>query len=153
MSMNIKYDTTSPSCLVWLKGRRAGVVAGTKKAKGYWEVQVCGKKLRVHRLIWEMHNGPIPEGYVVDHINQDPSDNRLENLRLATLSENNCNARRAEREHPRGVYYTGTCWRGEFWKDGKRYMKKHSSYEVICKWVQEKRLEHHKDFSPAQMYI
>lgn len=151
--MNIKYDTTSPSCLVWLKGRRAGAVAGTRKAKGYWEVQVCGKKLRVHRLIWEMHNGPIPEGYVVDHINQDPSDNRLENLRLATLSENNCNARRAERERPRGVYYTGTCWRGEFWKDGKRYMKKHSSYEVICKWVQEKRLEHHKDFSPAQMYI
>lgn len=31
--MNIKYDTTSPSCLVWLKGRRAGAVAGTKKAK------------------------------------------------------------------------------------------------------------------------
>lgn len=102
--MNIKYDTTSPSCLVWLKGRRAGAVAGTKKAKGYWEVQVCGKKLRAHRLIWEMHNGPIPYGYVVDHINQDPSDNRLENLRLATLSENNCNARRSEREHPRGVY-------------------------------------------------
>lgn len=151
--MNIKYDTTSPSCLMWLKGRRAGAVAGTKKAKGYWEVQVCGKKLRAHRLIWEMHNGPIPEGYVVDHINQDPGDNRLENLRLATPSENNCNARRAEREHPRGVYYTGTCWRGEFWKDGKRYMKVRSSYEVICKWVQEKRLEHHKDFSPAQMYI
>lgn len=151
--MDIKYDTTSPSCLVWLKGRRAGAVVGTKKTKGYWEVQVCGKKLRAHRLIWELHNGPIPEGYVVDHINQDPSDNRLENLRLATISENNCNARRTEREHPRGVYYTGTCWRGEFWKDGKRYMKKHSSYEVICKWVQEKRLEHHKDFSPAQMYI
>lgn len=151
--MNIKYDTTSPSCLVWLKGRRAGAIAGTKNAQGYWTVQVCGKKLRAHRLIWEMHNGPIPDGYVVDHINQDPSDNRLENLRLATLSENNCNARRAKREHPRGVYYTGTCWRGEFWKDGKRYMKKHSSYEVICKWVQEKRLEHHKDFSPAQMYI
>ena len=38
--MNIKYDSTSPSCLVWLKGRRAGAIAGTKKAKGYWEVQV-----------------------------------------------------------------------------------------------------------------
>lgn len=38
--MNINYDITSPSCLVWLKGRRAGAIAGTKKAKGYWEVQV-----------------------------------------------------------------------------------------------------------------
>lgn len=151
--MNIKYDTTSPSCLVWFKGRRAGAVAGTKKARGYWEVQVCGKKLRAHRLIWELHNGPIPESYVVDHINQDPSDNRLENLRLATVSENNCNARGSKREHPRGVYYTGTCWRGEFWKDGKRFMKKHSSYEIICKWVLENRQEQHKAFTPGQMYI
>lgn len=150
--MNIKYDTTSPSCLVWLKGRRAGAVAGTRNNRGYWVVQVSGRKIQAHRLIWEMHNGLIPDGYVVDHVNQDPSDNRLENLRLATVSENNCNARRYKREHPRGVYYTGTCWRGEFWKDGKRFMKKHSSYEVICKWVQEKRQEQHKAFTPGQMY-
>lgn len=32
-------------------------------------------------------------------------------------------------------------------------MGDYSSYDVICKCVQEQRLEHHKDFSPAQMYI
>ncbi|WP_077825984.1 HNH endonuclease signature motif containing protein [Escherichia coli] len=28
----------------------------------------CGKRYCVHRIIWEMHNGPIPEGYQIDHI-------------------------------------------------------------------------------------
>jgi hypothetical protein len=43
---------------------------------------------RVHRLIWEAFNGTIPDGYVVDHINGDKKDNRLENLQLLTWSEN-----------------------------------------------------------------
>ena len=44
----------------------------------------------VHRLIWETFNGNIPEGYEIDHINTNRSDNRLENLRLVTHQEN-CN--------------------------------------------------------------
>ncbi len=83
--------------------------------------------------------------------NQNPSDNRLENLRLATVSENNCNARRSKREHP--LAYTTQALVG--WgvlKDGYRFMKKHSSYEVICKWVLENHLEQHKAFTPGQVY-
>lgn len=36
--------------------------------------------LLAHRWIWENEVGPIPEGWVVHHINHNPSDNRLENL-------------------------------------------------------------------------
>ena len=149
--MNVKYDTNSASGLTWLTGRRAGAVAGTLNDRGYWVVQMQGKKMQVHRIIWEMLNGPIPDGKVIDHINQNPSDNRIENLRLASISDNNCNARRDSREYPRGVYYTGTCWRGEFWKDGKRYMLKHSSYEVICQWVLSERAKLHGEFIPEQV--
>lgn len=48
----------------------------------------------VHRDVWEKANGPIPDGMFIDHINGDPTDNRLENLRLATCSQNNMNMRR-----------------------------------------------------------
>ena len=49
-----------------------------------------GKTLRVHRLVWETFNGPIPKGIQVNHINEIKSDNRLLNLNLMSCKEN-CN--------------------------------------------------------------
>ena len=46
------------------------------------------RQIRMHRLVWMMGNGMIPEGMVVDHINNDKKDNRLENLQLLTPKEN-----------------------------------------------------------------
>lgn len=46
------------------------------------------KRFLVHRLVWESFNGTIPEGYDCNHINEDKSDNRLENLNLMTRKEN-----------------------------------------------------------------
>ncbi|HGY7789375.1 TPA: HNH endonuclease signature motif containing protein [Escherichia coli] len=44
---------------------------------GYIVICVQNKKYKAHNIIWEMHNGPIPEGYVIDHINHIRSDNRI----------------------------------------------------------------------------
>ena len=61
---------------------KAGDRAGHKDAYGYIIVKVTQKSLKVHRVIWEMHNGPIPKGMTIDHINHIRDDNRIENLRM-----------------------------------------------------------------------
>lgn len=44
--------------------------------------------IRVHRLVAELFIGPIPNGYVVDHIDTDVTNNRVDNLRICTQYEN-----------------------------------------------------------------
>jgi len=66
---------------------------GRKGKKPYKAVFVEGVKYMLHNLIWHYHNGLIPDGRCVDHINRDVRDNRIENLRLATRSENRKNSK------------------------------------------------------------
>jgi hypothetical protein len=53
------------------------------------EKKTC-KKYSAHRLAWFYVHGSLPDGEI-DHINGDRADNRIENLRIATRSENNAN--------------------------------------------------------------
>lgn len=72
---------------------RAGDRAGfTEPGCGYRRVSIGQKGYYVHRIIWEMHNGPIPSGMQVDHVNHARDDNHLHNLRLVTPSRNVMNA-------------------------------------------------------------
>ena len=46
------------------------------------------KTYQVHRFVWECFHGVIPDGKVVDHINDNRGDNRLCNLQIMTQQEN-----------------------------------------------------------------
>lgn len=59
------------------------------------------KQCRVHRIMWIAAHGIIPDGYVIDHINNDKLDNRLCNLQLLTPEENSTKAAKD------GLYLTG----------------------------------------------
>ena len=69
---------------------------GAKNHSGYtiFSVKKYGgrpKACQVHRFVWECFHGIIPEGKVIDHINNDKEDNRICNLQLVT--DNNIIAR------------------------------------------------------------
>lgn len=68
-----------------------GKVAGyTSKKDGYVRVYHRGQLYMAHRVAWALHYGNWPE-YTIDHINRDPSDNRIENLRDVPQFVNNTN--------------------------------------------------------------
>ena len=62
---------------------------GYLTSNGYLRIKINGTHYRVHRIVWKMHYGVDPlSGLDIDHINRDKTDNRINNLRLATRKEN-----------------------------------------------------------------
>ena len=70
----------------------AGKKAGRVSCWGYRQIGLGRKVYYAHRLVWLWHHGTWPPCHL-DHINQDRLDNRIENLRLATESNNQANVR------------------------------------------------------------
>ena len=54
---------------------------------GYFSGKILGRTYLAHRVIWAMEAGEWPP-HAIDHINNNRSDNRKENLRTATVEEN-----------------------------------------------------------------
>lgn len=82
----LSIDESSLTGLKWkvTVGRaRKGSDAGSLDSYGYYIVKIQGIKYRNHRLVWAMVNGCIQEGMTIDHIDRDPSNNKISNLRLA----------------------------------------------------------------------
>jgi len=67
-----------------------GKVAGSKDAKGYLISSVDGKRQKNHRIIFMMHHGYLPK--IIDHIDQNPANNCIENLRPASYAQNSLNS-------------------------------------------------------------
>ena len=64
----------------------------TVKSNNYRMILIGEKCWHAHRLAWLIVNGEWPKTQI-DHINGDPSDNRIANLRLATPAQNAQNKR------------------------------------------------------------
>lgn len=77
------------------------------KEGGYFVGRILGKSYLAHRVVWALHYGEWPE-IGIDHKNGNTTDNRIENLRLASQSENNMNTKRRSdnRSGVKGVFWS-----------------------------------------------
>jgi HNH endonuclease len=87
-----------------LKSLRAGT-KGEYRNVALYSRNGKAKRILVHRLILLTFVGPKPLGVECDHINRNPLDNRLDNLRWVTKGQNLRRAiRKSKYTHFRGVY-------------------------------------------------
>jgi hypothetical protein len=91
------------------KKAKIGGKAGSKRNDGYVRIGIGSKCYFAHRVVFLYHNGHLPK--YIDHKNQIKSDNRIENLRAATVSLNTANMTKTKRNTTgfKGAYkHTGS---------------------------------------------
>lgn len=88
------------------------------KYKGHLYVRIGRSQTAAHRLAWAIHYGEWPK--MLDHVDRDRANNRIDNLRIATDSQNQAN---------RGIY-------GQVNAKGVRLGKNGKSYQAYIKVAQ-----------------
>ena len=136
----LNYDPATGR-FVWAVSRRSrygrkGAPAGSLHSSGYVHIRISGQLYKAHRVAWCYVHGYWPAEQI-DHVNQVRHDNRIENLRLATPSENSRN-RGPINPHP-GVTWDAARgqWRVQRRVDGKnvsvgRYNNKADAIAAAC---------------------
>ena len=106
------------------KSRNTGRVAGTQSTNGkYLLVKIDSTIYFLHRVVYKMYHGADPGLMPVDHANGNGLDNCVDNLRLATVSQNLSNSK-VRRSGLKGAYpstNTSFPWRSSIDANGKRY--------------------------------
>lgn len=95
----LKYDPNS-GVLTWKVDRSggcsAGDVAGSREPRwGHTRLWIAGRRYMAHRVAWMLTYKKWPND-MIDHINGNPSDNRIENLRESNNRHNQQNIREAQ---------------------------------------------------------
>lgn len=123
-----------------------GSIAGTTDDDGYRVVTFRGTKFFVHRIVYLLHQGYMPE--FIDHINGNRVDNNISNLRVCTKQENSYNAKLSSRNKS-GV--KGVTWHSASnkWhvRLGQVYLGIYASLTEAQAVVERYRAEFHGDFA------
>jgi hypothetical protein len=118
---------------------------------GYRMGAIFSRTYYAHRVVWAILHGAWPVGQV-DHRNGIRHDNRPENLRLATQSENSMNSRKARRgtSRFRGVSWHPRMrkWHAQLSSNGQRVLSCFAETEAEAARIYDRAaLEHHGAFA------
>jgi hypothetical protein len=150
----LKLFEYKDGCLYWksmpykrndLIGTEAGTLDGDRR-----QITINKKHYKTHRLVYLMFHGFIPKE--IDHIDNNPLNNRIENLRSANRSEQACNTR-LRKDNTSGI--KGVSWdkKRNKWKVSINKNKKNvygarfDDLELAELVAVEARNKYHKEFA------
>ena len=131
--------------------KEVGAIAQFHRGNGYYRLRVGGAQHYAHRVAWFMTFGTWP--LVIDHINGNPSDNRIANLRECSVREN-CLNKRARKDSASGIKGVYLCPHGK-WKavitvdKNSRYLGYFDTAEEARRAYDEAAVELHGEFARA----
>lgn len=111
-----------------------------------WRICHKGKTIQAHRLVWEFTYGGIPDGYIVDHKDGDPTNNNPSNLRVVLVPKNTRNRKKSSRNTSgvTGVRFVNNGYEAQATVDGKTLysrfgVKKYGAeaFRLACEWRTE----------------
>ena len=120
-----------------------GEEAGSVKPDKRIYIEINKEKYLAHRIIWKMHTGDDPRDMTVDHMDRDPSNNKINNLRLANRRE------QSENRNMKGIYQCKRThkWRGQITVKGKAITSTHECPLMARLWYLDKKAELHPCYS------
>jgi len=129
---------------------KIGAIAGSIGTKGYRRITFASGEESVHRIAFLMYHGYLPE--FIDHIDRDPMNNRINNLRACTATENKRNVG-PQKRNTSG--YKGVSWnkRDSVWQAGIRINGRSKNIGTFkCKHEAARAYNkaagiHHKEFA------
>ncbi len=120
-------------CLLW---------TGQIARNGYGMLSLKNKPRRVHRLMWELFNGTIPDGLVIDHVKARGCSHRhcanIEHLELVTLRENLLRGDTIAADHAAKTH----CPQGHAYDEANTYTYRGKRQCRAC--ARERRMAHGK---------
>ncbi len=151
----LSYDEKT-GIFTWLLPRinnkiKAGSVAGALHHTGYLYIGINKKYYGAHRLAWLYVYGSFPND-MIDHINGNSIDNKIDNLRLSTNTQNQYN-QKISKNNTSGI--KGVCWHkvAQKWSarirfNGKRiYLGLFENLELAELVINEARNKYHGEFA------
>jgi hypothetical protein len=120
--------------------------AGTVSGHGYKKIGINQKRFYVHQVIFLMQHGYIPE--LVDHIDGNTNNNKIDNLRASNKSFNACNSK-ARRDNTSGhkgvIWHKGAKkWMCQLVSNKKQiYLGVYEDFEFACLVANEARVLYH----------
>jgi hypothetical protein len=137
--------------LYWRAPQAARVKAGDRAGwvdKRYRRVEVAGKAMLEHRLVYLWHHGTLPKS--IDHIDGNAFNNRVENLRPCTQRQNCYNRRTETTSGVKGVCWhkPSNCWRAQMSINGRKtHLGLFSDLSEAAAVVKAAREKHHGEFA------
>lgn len=123
----LSYDPMT-GLLTWKETRNsralAGKPAGNSTEHGYMHVKLNYVSMKAHRVAWAIVYGRWPQKHL-DHINGNPADNRIENLRECDDLLNQQNQRQPQSKNTSGYLGVSFCksnkkWKAQIRSEGKK---------------------------------